>query len=181
MGLLACADGGTDPRYPGCVQLHYFDFVPPPGWIGFRMGSQVRLIPPNTPPQDATCAIIVSPLVPRSAALPPAEVLFAQTLDAECALTKAEVLSKNGPMPAKSDHGLAGVSFDVRLQGPTGIERRLYVLLVDELCYYGLNYLSVEATFAAHEEAFWAAVRTIKPFAGRIVSAGGGPFDHLSD
>lgn len=163
------------------MELHYFDFVPPPGWNGFRLGRQVRLIPPNTPPTEATCAIIVSPLLPRSAALPPADVLFAQTLEAECAITKAEVLSKNGPVPANSDHGLAGISFDVRLKATTGSERRLYVLLVDELCYYGINYLSSETTFATHEDTFWTAVRTIKPFAGRIVSPGGKPFDHFGE
>jgi hypothetical protein len=163
------------------VNLHYFDFVPPPGWSGFRRDNQVRLIPPNTVPEQAACAIIVSPLVPRSAALPPAEVLFEQTLRAECAITNAEVLTKNGPLPAHSDHGLSGVSFDVWLKTAAGIERRLYVLLVDELCYYSINYLSSEPAFAAYELVFWAAVRTIKPFAGRIVLPSGQPFDHFSE
>ena len=148
---------------------------------GFRLGRQVRLIPPNTPPTEATCAVIVSPLVPRSEALPPADVLLEQTLAAETALVHTEVLSKNGPTPTKSDHGLAGISYDVRVQGPTGIERRLYVLLVDELCYYGLNYLASEATFADHEQEFWAAVRTIKPFAGKIVPPSSTPFDHFNE
>jgi len=163
------------------VQLHYFDFVPPPQWNGFRRDRQIRLIPPNTHPLDATCAIIVSPLVPRSAALPPADVLIEQTLDAEMAIVKSTVLSKNGPTPAKSDHGLAGISYDVRVQGPSGIERRIYVLLVDDLCYYGLSYLASEETFATHEQTFWTAVRTIKPFAGRIVPPSGTPFDHFNE
>ena len=167
------------------MQLHYFDFVPPPGWNGFRLGRQVRLLPPNTPPADARCAIIVSPLLPRSAVLPPADTLITQTLEAECGLTKAEVLAKNGPMPTSSDHGLAGVYFDVQLNSPTLLttvhERRLYVLLVDELCYYGLNYLSENATFAEHEATFWTAVRTIKPFSGRIASPSGEPYGHYGE
>lgn len=163
------------------MQLHYFDFVPPPGWNAFRLVRQVRLIPPNTRPQDATCALIVSPLVPRSAALPPADVLFEQTLAAETQLTKAEVLSKNGPMPTNSDQGLAGIYFDVRIKGATGIERRLYVLLVDELCYYALNYLATEDTFGVHEETFWTAVRSIKPFSGGVIAPGDKPFAHFGD
>jgi hypothetical protein len=163
------------------MDLQYFDFVPPPGWNGFRLGRQVRLIPPNTSPEDATCAIIVSPLVPRSAALPPADVLIGQALDAEVALVKSEVLSKDGPTPTRSDHGLAGISYAVRLRGPTGIERRIYVMLLDELCYYGLSYLASEATFATHEETFWTAVRTIKPFVGQIVAASTNLFDHFSE
>lgn len=163
------------------MQLHYFDFVPPPGWNAFRLGQQVRLIPPNTRPEEASSALIVSPLVPRSAALPPANVLFEQTLAAETDLTKAEVLSKNGPIPTSSDHGLAGIYFDVRIKGATGIERRLYVLLVDPLCYYGLNYRSAEDTFDAHEQAFWTAVRSIKPFSGRVITPVGKPFDHFGD
>jgi hypothetical protein len=163
------------------VELHYFDFVPPPGWNGFRLGRQMRLIPPNTPPQSAPCAIIVSPLVPRSVALPPADILIEQTLAAEMAVVQSRVASQEGPTPARSEFGLAGVSYDVHVQGPTGMEHRLYVLLVDNLCYYGLSYLASEDTFGTHVQAFWNAVATIKPFAGRIVTPAASPFDHYND
>lgn len=163
------------------MNLHYFDFVPPAGWIGFRKVRQVRLIPPNTHPKDAACAIIVSPLAPRGPQLPPSDVLFEQTLAFELELTGAEVVAKNGPIPTKSDHGLAGIYFDVTLKAKTGTERRLYVLFADELCYYGLSYLSAIDKFAEHENDFWTSVRSIKPWAGRVIPPGGVPFSHYED
>lgn len=163
------------------MNLHYFDFTPPPGWIGFRKVKQVRLIPPNTHPKDATCAIIVSPLAPRGPLLPPADILLEQTLAFEHEVTGADVVAKHGPIPTKSDHGLAGVYFDVTLKAPTGTERRLYVLLVDELCYYGLSFLSVPSKFDEHVDEFWTATRSIKPWAGRVIPPGGVPFAHYED
>ena len=176
------------------MNLHYFDFEPPPEWSGFRKGAQIRLIPPFTHPDDAKVAIVVSPLVPRSEALPPAATLIQQTLDAETALYASRVRTQNGPMPTRSDHGLAGIYYDVVIDagpasGPDGgasiesatSDRRLYVMLVDELCYYGLSYIAQEAVFAEHVETFWRAVRTIKPFLGKIALPVGFPFDHFSE
>jgi len=151
------------------VDLHYYDFDPPAGWNGFRAGSQVRLIPPNTPPPQARCAIIVSPLVPRSKALPAADVLIEQTLAAEAGLAGSQVEAKDGPRPVSTTTGLAGVWFDVRMRVKAGLERRIYVMFVDELCYYGISYLADEAVFDEHVETFWTAARSIRPFTGRLV------------
>ncbi len=151
------------------MKLHYFDFEPPTGWNGFRVGNQVRLIPPNMPPDKAHHAIIVSPLVPRTKRLPPAEVLIEQALAAEAKLTGAKVEDKQGPQPVKTTTGLAGVCFDVRVRIPAGLERRLYVMYADELCYYGLSYLAEAVRFDEHVETFWTAARSIKPFTGKLV------------
>lgn len=163
------------------MQLHYFDFVPPPRWNGFRIGRQVRLCPPETPPAEAKNFIVVSPLFPRSPSLPPADVLFEQALAFEVQNTPAKLLSRNGPVPTKSDHGLAGVYYEVTVEKPDHVERRLYVMLVDELCGYGLSYAGWSDVFDNHVEEFWTSVRTIKPFAGRIVTPTGKPFDHFGE
>lgn len=163
------------------MELHYFDFEPPARWIGFRMGRQIRLIPPDTSPADARCAIVVSPLVPRTPGLPPAAALIEQALDAEARIVGTRVLERHGPSPARSDHGLAGVSYEVRAEGPSGVERRRYVMLVDDVCCYGLSYAAAEAAFEAHAATFDAAVRTIKPFAGRLVPPAPPPFEHFGE
>lgn len=151
------------------MKLHYFDFDPPAGWNGFRVRNQIRLVPPNTPPDRTHHAIVVSPLVPRTAVLPPAATLIQKALAAETNLTGAKVEDSQGPQPVKTDTGLAGVCFDVRVRIPAGLERRLYVMYADEVCYYGISYLAEAARFDEHVEAFWTAARSIKPFAGKLV------------
>ncbi len=163
------------------MQLHYFDFVPPPRWNGFRIERQVRLCPPETHPNDAVNVIVVSPLLPRSPSLPSAKELHERKLAFETQLTGAKILSQNGPVPTKSDFGLAGMYFEDLLDLPVQSARRISVLLVDELCLYNLSYgASVEA-FDTHIEAFWTSVRTIKPFRGKIFAPSGVPFDHFGE
>lgn len=163
------------------MQLHYFDFVPPPRWNGFRVARQVRLCPPETRPEAAVNVIVVSPLVPRSPTLPSAVELHEQKLAYETGLTGAKILSKNGPVPTKSDYGLAGMYFEETLDIPVQSARRVSVLLVDEICLYNLSYgASIEA-FDKHIEDFWTSVRTIKPFSGRVITPTGKPFDHFGE
>jgi hypothetical protein len=163
------------------VQLHYFDFVPPSRWNGFRIGRQVRLCPPDTPPAEAKNFIVVSPLFPRAPGLPSAETLFDQALAFELQNTQAKLVRKNGPVPTKSDHGLAGIYFEATVEKPDHVENRLYVMLADDLCNYGLSYAGWTDVFDKYVDDFWTSVRTIKPFIGRLVMPAGKPFDHFGE
>lgn len=162
-------------------KLFYPDLDPAPGWPGFRAGTQMRLIPPDTPPQQAEAAIIVSPLLARSNVLPGPAKLIEQTLAAELQGGEIELVDKSGPVVFEATSGLEGLFFEVRLRGRTGVEQRIYLLLVDELCYYGINFLASEAVFHTYEEAFWTMAKTIRPFKGKIAAPDGGAFGHYGE
>jgi hypothetical protein len=149
--------------------LHYPDIVPPPDWTYFRVGPQIRLIPPGTRRDTATAAIIISPLVPRQPQMPAPEVLIPMAIEAE-AKVSFEITAQAGPTPVETATGLSGASFDVsgyaRPSGP--VEHRLYVMLADPLCYYGVSYLANQAASGEHVAAFWSVVQSVRPFDGRI-------------
>ena len=149
--------------------LHYPDLTPPAGWTYVRQGSQIRLAPPGTPHALATAAIIVSPLLARHERLPPPAELIAMAITVE-EKNSLQISRRLGPMATKTDSGLEGVYFEIwGFAGPNRPEEhRLYVLLADALCYYGINYVASVAAFAEHEATFWATARSIQPFRGRV-------------
>ncbi len=149
--------------------LSYPDLVPPPAWTYFRVGAQVRLIPPGTRADTAPVAIIVSPLVPRQPQMPGPEMLVRMALEAE-AQASFEITEQLGPTPIATDTGLVGVSFDVSgyARPSRPVEHRLYVMLADDVCFYGVSYLASPAAFDEHKAAFWRTVHSVRPFAGKI-------------
>src|SRR6266581_7086032 len=109
--------------------IHYPDVTPPPGWTHFRLGLQVRLIPPGDTGDTALAAIVISPLVPRQPNVPPSEKLIEEAIFYE-AREHFEVEDQKGPSSVKSASGLTGVSYEVvgypRPAFPR--ERRVYVM-----------------------------------------------------
>lgn len=151
-------------------QLQYPDIDPPQNWTYFRAGPQIRLIPPGTRQDTAEHAIIISPIVPRLPQMPGLATLIEQAIDAESRVS-FEVTAKVGPTPFTTTTGLSGVSYDVsgyaRPNRPA--ERRIYVMLEDEKCLYGVSYLAAPAQFDEHVETFWAVAKSVRPFDGRVV------------
>lgn len=128
------------------------------------------MMPPGLPPEGAPLAIVVSPLVGRQPKLPPPELLIQMALEAE-AKVAFEITQQLGPTAIATATGLAGVSFDVTgYVRPAGaVERRIYVMLADQVCCYGLTYLAQgDALFAHHLAAFWAVVQSVRPFEGKV-------------
>ncbi len=162
--------------------LHYPDLIPLTGWTGYRAGTQQRYIAPEDTPELARRAIIVSPLLPRSDRLPSAQALIEQTLAAEVKLNGLEILESHGPAPISVSSGLSGVKFEVRVRAggsqKAAVEQRIYVLLVDDDYYYGINYLAAEDIFDEHQAAFWQMVDTIRPVCTQPSPT---PFDHYND
>lgn len=158
--------------------LDYPDLVPARGWTGYDAGTQQRYLPPGTDPRTARVAIIVSPLVPRNPRLPPPARLIAEALAAEEQVSGVQVIERIGPRPVFTDRGMQGVSLVARVQGATGVERRIYVLYEDEAGYYGISYLAAEDQFAAHEAAFWKMAGTIR---SARTPADPSPFTHYGD
>lgn len=150
--------------------LHYPDIVAPAGWSYFRVAAQVRLIPPATRADTAEAVIIVSPLVPRTPALPKPDQLIEEALDAEIRL-RFEPTVHGSFKTAKSDSGLAGVSLEVTgYARPRALtERRVYVVYADDLCVYGVSYLASDTAYAQHLDTFWRVAKSVKPFRGKMV------------
>jgi hypothetical protein len=158
--------------------IHYPDLTPPPGWTHFRLGLQVRLIPPGTTADTSVAAIVISPLVPRQPNIPPPEKLIEEAIFYE-SREHFEVEEQKGPSSIKSASGLAGVSYEVvgypRPAFPR--ERRLYVMYADALCYYGVSYLAQEDAFGKYDKLFWTVAKSVKPFQGAVVAPEvGSPF-----
>ncbi|MCE9577583.1 MAG: hypothetical protein K8W52_30820 [Deltaproteobacteria bacterium] len=151
--------------------LQYPDLVPPPEWTYFRVGAQVRLIPPGTRADTAPVAIIISPLVPRQPQMPGPEMLVRMALEAE-AQASFEITAQLGPTPIETDTGLRGVSFDVTgyARPSRPVEHRLYVMLADDVCFYGISYLASPGAFETHLATFWHTVHSVRPFAGRAAA-----------
>jgi len=152
-------------------QLEYPDLVPPTGWTYFRMGPQIRLIPPGTRGDTSPVAIIISPFVARQPQMPPPETLIQMALDAEARLS-FEVTAQTGPTPIQTPTGLSGASLDVQgyPRPARPMEHRLYVMLADAQCYYGVSYLASPPAFDEHVAAFWALANSIRPFEGRATA-----------
>ena len=152
-------------------EVHYPDLVAPTGWGSGTQGLQVRLVPPGASVDDASVAIVISPLVPRQPLLPPPDKLIEEAIFAE-ARRRFEVISQKGPTPEKAASGLVGVAYEVlgypRPRWPR--EKRNYVMYSDSLCYYGISYLAREESWKEHIDAFWATARSIRPFRGKILS-----------
>jgi hypothetical protein len=157
--------------------LHHPDLAAPPmGWSYLRVGSQIRLSPPGNVDGAEGAAIVISPLVARHKGLPSIERVIAAAIDTE-GKTRLQVLERSGPMAMKTTTGLAGCCFEVRgevrgraMDAGGVIERRVYVMYSDALCYYGINYLAGEAVYEKHLKLFLEAARSVKPFQGRVVT-----------
>ncbi len=154
--------------------VHYPDLVTPAGWPYFRQGLQIRVVPPDTTPETAEAAIVISPLVPRAPTTPsPAELIEAAIFEEE--RQRLEIVEQKGPQATRADSGLEGVFYEiagyVRPRAP--LERRIYVMFQDDLCCYGVSYLAWDATYATHLAAFWSAARSVRPFRGRHVPPSG--------
>jgi hypothetical protein len=160
-------------RYPGRMPpaLHYPEITPPAGWTPRREGSQIRLSPPaGTAGGDA--AILVGPVLGRHERLPPPERLIELALALE-EETRFTVTARGAARPVETEGGMGGTCLEVtgyvRPSAPP--ERRLYVVFSDDRCYYGISYLAPAEAFAASEEAFWQAARSLRPFDGEVLPA----------
>ncbi|MCS6914345.1 MAG: hypothetical protein NZ890_14010 [Myxococcota bacterium] len=141
--------------------LHYPDLLPPPGWTWQRQGSHMALLPPADAPP---ATILLSPLLARHERLPAPERLIEMALALEEEIRFA--VTDRGPFhPVEADTGLRGVYLEVGgyVRPASTPERRIYVVYVDQVCYYGINYLAPAGSFAVHQAAFWAAARSVRP------------------
>lgn len=154
------------------MSTHYPDLVAPRGWTYFRVGTQIRLIPPGTRADTAAQTIIVSPLVARTPQMPGAAMLIQLALEAE-AKVSFEITAQGTPGEVTTATGLRGASLEVTgyARPAHPVERRIYVMLIDDLCLYGLSYLASAAAFDEHVGTFWALVESVKPFVGRQAGA----------
>lgn len=135
------------------------------------MGTLVQYSPPEEIAERAKAAIYVSPLVARHAGLPSPERLIAMAIEAEAA-QRIRLTDFREPVPFFADTGLSGLGVEIGCIVPaTGArERRLYIMLSDELCYYGLNYMATPEVFLEHLALALATARSIRPFKGRAVT-----------
>lgn len=157
--------------------LEYPDLVPPRGWTYQQVGSQVRLHPPEGP-ADAV-AIVLAPLLARHPGLPPPEQMLGQALDVEAAADEDgddeaggfQVSDRGAVEPFETAGGLRGLRLVVRGQRRgEPPERRVYLLLTDEVCHYGVSYVAREEVFEQHLPAFVEAARSLRPFAGHALA-----------
>jgi len=152
------------------ARARFPDLTSPPGWTGFALPPQVRLIPPGTTKASARATIIVSPIAPRLPRMPPLDQLIAQAIDAEASL-RLDILERTGPNPAPSDTGLHGISCELRVRDRNGGEeqRRVYALYCDDKFYYGINYMAFGSEHDKHLDTFWKTARSMRPFVGAVV------------
>lgn len=164
--------------------LHYPDLAAPPaGWTYARVGSQVRLTPPGNGAGAEGAAIVISPLVARQKEMPSIDRAIVAAIEAESRI-RLHVLERSGPLPIRTTTGLAGCSFELRAEvrddlrdaaqaGVTWIERRVYIMYTDALCYYGIHYVAGEAVYEKYLKLFLEAARSLRPFQGRVIGPAG--------
>ena len=51
------------------------------------------------------------------------------------------------------------------------VEHRIYVMLGDDRCLYGVSYLSSQAAFSEHLDTFWSVVQSVRPVESRQATA----------
>lgn len=154
------------------VALHHPDLAAPPaGWNAARVGSQIHLQPSPGGDDAGPATIVISPLVARHKGLPPMDQLIVMALEAEQML-RFQLTDRVGPTTTATTTGLQGCFYEVRgtLQPAATVERRIYVMYADALCYYGIHYLAAAASYERHLKSFWDAARSLKPFAGRVMT-----------
>lgn len=139
---------------------------PPRGWTYGPLGTAVRLVPPGAYLDYSRVAIVVSPLVPRSRQLPEPAVLIQQALAVETARTGSEILEQADPRPITATTGLQGTRLEVRLKRGTDgkVERRVYVMYLDETWLYGLSYLADDESFPAYAALFDEVAASVQPY-----------------
>lgn len=165
--------------------LHFPDLAAPPaGFTYARVGSQVRLTPPGNGEGAEGAAIVISPLVARQKEMPSIDRAIVAAIEAESRV-RLHVLTRSGPSPLRTTTGLAGCSFELhgelRDASGTWIERRVYIMYTDALCYYGIHYVAGEAVYEKYLKPFLEAARSLRPFQGRVLGqAGSGALEERS-
>lgn len=138
--------------------------APPAGWTGGRVGPVMRLVPPGAFLDRSRAFIAVSPIVPRTDAMPPPAALIAQALALETRQTGAVPVDRAEPAPFATDGGLEGVRVEVTLRTRAGgTERRAYVMVQDAARVYALTYVADEATWPSFLADFDRAARSLRP------------------
>lgn len=140
---------------------HAYAFTIPKGWHLFYVAKQARLAPDEAGLKQPP-AIILSPLLSRTADLPGPVTGFEEALAYELKLGSAKLLQKTGPFPTRSDFGLTGFYFSVRLDRETGVENRFYVFLMDEYWEYGMGFTASDEMLERYGADFWRAVSSIR-------------------
>jgi hypothetical protein len=150
--------------------LQYPDLVVPHGWHHLRVGPQIRLMPPDAPPEEAEAVIILSPLLPRTPAVAAPDKLIEDTLDMEVR-QRFEVLSRTQPKAVETTTGLKGVFIEVSgYARPKALtEKRIYVVYADSLVYYGVSYLASDTGYARQVKVFWECAKSLRPFRGKPI------------
>ena len=139
--------------------------APPQGWTVVRQGAALHLHPPGTrrdKPPEAT--IVVSPLVPVSAAMPGPGVVIRQALSAEVASLGIEVLEEGQPAEVCGADGLAGVRIDVTVRTRAGDQRRAYTMFKDSDWLYGIHLIARPDAWAANLATYESAAGSVKPY-----------------
>lgn len=136
--------------------------TPPLGWGYARQGVAIHLVPPGAVVGHARATIVVAPMVPVSAQMPPPDVVIDQALNAERARQGLVVAEDTGAVAVSSASGLRGVRREVVVVHPGGArQRRAYVMYRDGTWLYGVTYLADEATWATFLPTFDAAASTV--------------------
>lgn len=157
--------------------LHYPDLAAPPtGWTYCRVGSQIRLTPPGNGEGAQGAAIVIAPLVARQKDLPSIERAIATAIETE-AHTRLTLLERSAPVATRTTTGLAGCSVEVRAElrdaEPGKLERRVYIMYTDALCYYGISYVAGDAVYEKYLKLFLETAKSMKPFQGRVKGPAG--------
>ena len=150
--------------------LRYPDLTAPTGWSSFSLPPQVRLVPPGTSKETARATMLVSPIVPRTPAMPPPDELIRQAIAMEVKL-RLDIVEISPTEKPPSDHGLDGAAVHLRGTERESFheQRRIYVIYFDERFLYGINFLGFGAAYDEHLDIFWKTARTIRPFRGRVL------------
>ncbi len=151
--------------------LHYPELSPPLEWRVGRHATQIQLLPPGERAEAPQAAVYVSPLVARHANLPSAERLIAKAIEAEAA-NRIKLTDFREPVSFVADSGLSGLCVEIAcVVVPTQArERRQYIMLTDELCYYGISYIAAPEVFERYLPQYQAVARSIRPFNGRAIT-----------
>lgn len=141
--------------------------APPAGWTFGRQGKAIRLVPPGALLDQSPAAIIVSPLLARSAQLPEPVAMVAAALGAETSRTGARLVAQDPVAPARAASGLDGVRISLSLRRTDGqVERRVYVLYRDERWLYGISLIADDGVFGTWLPTFDAAAASVLPYTG---------------
>ncbi len=151
--------------------LRYPELTPPAGFAQAQFGTLLQFLPPGESKDAPLAAMYLSPLLARAPHLPSSERLIALAIEAEMK-QRIRLTDFREPSPFATSTGLSGLSVEIAcIVVPTQArERRLYIMLTDDLCYYGINYIATPEVFDRHLPHYLAAAGSIRPFSGRAVT-----------